>query len=70
LFWFSQNMSSIMWILCYYSGKIIDNNNNIIYHGGNTELCSLGLDSSFDEFKILVCEGIWWNLMLLLLGGC
>jgi hypothetical protein len=23
----------------------------------------LGLDSSFDEFKILVCEGIWWNLM-------
>jgi len=31
--WFSLNMSSIMRILCYYGGKIIDSDNGITYHG-------------------------------------
>jgi hypothetical protein len=48
-------MSSIVGILCYYGGKIIDNDNDIIYRGGSTELCSLRLDNSFDKFKNLIC---------------
>jgi hypothetical protein len=56
-------MSSIMGILYYYSGKIIDNDNGIIYHEGSTKLYSLRLNSSFDKFKNLVCQGIGWNLV-------
>ena len=60
--WFSQNISSIVGILCYYGGKTIDSNNCIIYHVGSTKLYNLRLDSSFDEFKNLVCQGIEWDL--------
>jgi hypothetical protein len=49
-------MSSIMGILYYYSGKIIDNNNGIIYHEGSTKLCNLRLNSSL----IMI---IGWNLV-------
>jgi len=49
-------------ILCYYSGKIINSNNGIIYHEGSVELCSLRLDNSFDKFTNLVCREIGWNL--------
>jgi len=46
-------MSFIVGILCYYSGKIIDSDDDIIYHRESTELCSLRLDNSFDELKNL-----------------
>jgi len=52
-----------MGILYYYSGKIIDNDNGIIYHEGSTKLYSLRLNSSFDKFKNLMCQGIGWNLV-------
>ena len=42
--------------LCYYSGKIIDGDNSIIYHRENTELYSLRLDGSYDKLKYLVCQ--------------
>jgi hypothetical protein len=45
-----------MGILYYYSGKIIDNNNGIIYHEGSTKLCNLRLNSSL----IMI---IGWNLV-------
>lgn len=55
-------MSFIVRILCYYDGKIINSDNGITHHGGSTELCSLRLDSSFNEFKNLACQGVGWNL--------
>ena len=48
-------MSSIVEILYYYGGTTINSDNDIIYHEESTELCSLRLDSSFHEFKNLVC---------------
>jgi hypothetical protein len=48
-------MSSIVEILYYYGGTTINSDNDIIYHEESTKLCSLRLDSSFHEFKNLVC---------------
>jgi len=59
---FSHNISSIVGVLCNYGGNIIDIDNDIIYHGENIKFCSLRLDSSFIELKVLICKGIGWNL--------
>ena len=52
---FSHNISSIVGVLCNYGGTIIDIDNDITYHGESIEFCSLRLDSSFIELKVLVC---------------
>ena len=49
-------------ILCYYDGKIINSDNDTTHHRESTKLCSLRLDSSMNEFKNLVCQGVGWNL--------